>query len=323
MSTASILTVSTGESGVRLDVWLARRQPELSRARIQALIQERHITLNGQPVKGHRHTRAGDVVRVAIPPPAEIALRPESIPLEILYEDSDLVVVNKPAGLVVHPAAGHPAGTLVNALLHHCPDLIGIGGERRPGIVHRLDKDTSGALVAAKNEKSMAGLVAQFKAHQVEKQYLALVWGKPNPPAGSIETLIGRHNRDRKRMSANPRRGRPALTHYETLEVFADSALLRIRIVTGRTHQIRVHMAHRGHPVVGDRQYGTRSPQGLPAPAPRQMLHSEKLALTHPATGRRLSLTAPLPADLAALLAALRKQPESSPASRTKADFAL
>ncbi len=306
MPTVSNLTVPPAAAGIRLDVWLARRLPDLSRSRIQALIRAGHITLNGQTFKEHRKTRAGDAIRVLVPPPADAVPRPEPIPLELLYEDADLIVVNKPAGLVVHPAAGHPSGTLVNALLQHCPDLAGIGGERRPGIVHRLDKDTSGALVAAKNERALAGLAAQFKARQVEKHYLALVWGQPKPSAGAIETLIGRHVRDRKRMSATPRRGRPALTQYATLETFEGLALLRVHIVTGRTHQIRVHLAHRGHPVVGDRQYGPRAPQELPAPAPRQMLHAAELVLTHPATGQRLSLTAPLPADMQALLAALR-----------------
>ncbi|MBU4201295.1 MAG: RluA family pseudouridine synthase [Verrucomicrobia bacterium] len=311
MITDLTLTIPPEETGVRLDVWLTRRVKTISRSRIKALIQAGHITLDGHAVKEHHKTRAGETVRVVIPPLEDTTLRPEPIPLDILYQDSDLMVINKPAGLVVHPAAGHPSGTLVNALLFHCPELAGIGGERRPGIVHRLDKDTSGVLVAAKNDRAMAGLAAQFKARQVEKHYLALVWGRPHPPTGTIETLIGRHRQDRKRMSARPRSGRPALTQYETLKVFDDITLLRIHIITGRTHQIRVHMAYRCHPVVGDRQYGLRSGRILPVPVPRQMLHAEQLVLMHPATGRRLSFTAPLPADMTALLNALRKRSQS------------
>jgi 23S rRNA pseudouridine1911/1915/1917 synthase len=312
MTTDLTLTVPSSEPGIRLDIWLTRQLKDLSRSRIKSLIQSGQITLNGSAAKEHRKTRAGDTIRVAIPPPEDSALRPEPISLDILYQDSDLIVINKPAGLVVHPAAGHSSGTLVNALLHHCPDLAGIGGERRPGIVHRLDKDTSGAIVAAKNERAMAALVAQFKARQVAKNYLALVWGKPTPAAGSIETLIGRHSRVRKLMSARPRKGRPALTHYETLKTFGDLALLKVHIVTGRTHQIRVHMAHLGHPVVGDRQYGPRSRKELPAPAPRQMLHAERLELNHPTTGKRLTFTAPIPADMDALLKALREDQQGA-----------
>jgi len=306
MTTDLHLTVAPEEAGIRLDVWLTRRMNAVSRSRVKTMIQAGHGTLNGHAVKEHHKTRTGESVHVVIPPPEDIALRPEPIALDILYEDADIIIVNKPAGLVVHPAVGHPSGTLVNALLYYCPDLTGIGGERRPGLVHRLDKDTSGVLVAAKNENAMAGLVVQFKARQVEKHYLTLVWGKPNPPAGTIKTLIGRHHHDRKRMTAHPRSGRLAITRYAILEVFEAITLLRIHLITGRTHQIRVHMASRGHPVVGDRQYGTRFQDRLPAPAPRQMLHAEQLVLTHPTTGRRLSVKAPIPDDMATLLKVLR-----------------
>ncbi len=306
MTTDLHLTVAPEEAKIRLDVWLTRRMNSVSRSRVKIMMQAGQVTLNGQAVKEHHKTRAGESFHVVIPPPEDLTLRPEPIALDILYEDTDIIIVNKPAGLVVHPAVGHPSGTLVNALLYYCPDLTGIGGKRRPGLVHRLDKDTSGVLVAAKNENAMAKLVVQFKARQVEKHYLTLVWGKPNPPAGTIETLIGRHHHDRKRMTVHPRSGRLALTRYATLEVFKAITLLRIHLITGRTHQIRVHMASRGHPVVGDRQYGTRSQDRLPAPAPRQMLHAEQLILTHPTTGRRLSVKAPIPDDMAALLKALR-----------------
>ena len=233
----------------------------------------------------------------------------------MLYEDADLMVIDKPAGLVVHPAAGHASGTLVNALLHHCPDLPGIGGERRPGIVHRLDKDTSGALVAAKNERAMAGLLRQFKARQVRKEYVALVWGCPDPAEGLIDTLIGRHASDRKRMSARVERGRRAVTRYRVERRLGAWSLLRLVIETGRTHQIRVHLAYIGHPVVGDRQYGRRSESTLPIPASRQMLHAARLAFTHPVTDQIVAVESPLPRDLQALIEAivLRACPTGTP----------
>lgn len=304
---AQHLIVNPAEAGQRLDVWLTRRRPDLSRSRIQALIRGGHITLQGRPVKESHKTRTGEQVNLIIPPPVTTTLTAESIPLDILYEDADLIVINKPVGLVTHPAAGHPAGTLVNALLYHCADLAGIGGELRPGIVHRLDRDTSGVLVVAKHQRSLNSLVAQFRNREIGKEYLALVWGHPRPPQGKIATLIGRHSRDRKKMSATPKTGRPAVTYYEILETFPETALVRLRLETGRTHQIRVHLAHIGHAVVGDAQYGHRSAKDLPAPAPRQMLHAAALTLDHPTTGKRRTFTAPLPADLAALLAALRQ----------------
>ncbi|MCX6993878.1 MAG: RluA family pseudouridine synthase [Kiritimatiellaeota bacterium] len=283
-----------------------------SRARIQALIHDGHVTVNGQMIKEHHKIRPGDSVTLVIPPPVATALIPEAIPLDILYEDAELLVINKPAGLVVHPAAGHSSGTLVNALLHHCGSLAAIGGEQRPGIVHRLDRDTSGIMVVAKSDRALAGLMNQFKQRTIHKNYVALVWGHPNPARGTIETLIGRHRTDRKKMSAQPKTGRAAVTHYELSERLGDVSLVRIRLETGRTHQIRVHMAYRGHPVVGDAQYGGRSVRSLPASAGRQMLHAETLAFMHPVTGKRLTFTAPWPADLKALVAALRKS-ESQP----------
>ncbi|NLB60203.1 MAG: RluA family pseudouridine synthase, partial [Lentisphaerae bacterium] len=300
------LKVAPAEAGQRLDLWLRQRLPELSRSRIQSLIRSGHITLGGSPIRGHRATRAGESVRVRLPPPVASSLEAQPIPLAIIYEDAAIIVVNKPPGMVVHPAPGHSSGTLVNALLFHCPELAGIGGERRPGIVHRLDKDTSGLLVVARHDQALAGLAAQFKKRQVEKYYLALVWGQPQPASGTIETLIGRHQRDRKRMSARPRVGRPALTHYETLEHFQGVSLLRIKLCTGRTHQIRVHMAHLGHPVVGDQQYGRRGQPPWPWVPRRQMLHAAQLLLCHPTTGQRLDFTAPPPPDLASLLQASR-----------------
>lgn len=311
--------VPAPEAGTRLDVWLTRLALGLtelgqgvSRAKVQELIHAGHVTVNGRAVKEHHKTRSGEVVALVIPPPLPSPLIPEAIPLAILYEDADLLVLNKPAGLVVHPAAGHASGTLLNALLHHCPSLAGSGGGQRPGIVHRLDRDTSGLMVVAKNERARLDLISQFKQRSVRKEYVALVWGQPHPAQGTIETLIGRHRTDRKKMSALPRTGRRAVTHYELMERLGNIALMRLKPETGRTHQLRVHLAHRGWPIVGDEQYGVRSTRSLPVAVFRQMLHAETLGFTHPVTGQPLSFTAPWPADLQALVAALRK-PEPQP----------
>ena len=299
--------VTPDGAGKRLDVWLSTQEPDLSRARIQALIHEGHILLGGKSPKPSQKLTAGQNITLAIPPPVEVELKPEAIALDVVYEDSDLIVVNKPDGMVVHPAAGHASGTLVNALLAHCPDLAGIGGEKRPGIVHRLDRETTGVMVVAKNETTMRSLVNQFRHRQVTKEYLALVWGHMNPPAGRAETLIGRNPNDRKKMCTRPDHGRPAVTNYETQEKFATSSLLRVRIETGRTHQIRVHMAFLGHSIVGDPQYGRPRRDALPVPVPaRQMLHAARLAFTHPATGQPLSFEARLPPDMQTLLTTLR-----------------
>ncbi|MCE9615179.1 MAG: RluA family pseudouridine synthase [Lentisphaerae bacterium] len=291
-------------AGNRLDLWVETRVPELSRARIQALVKRGLITVNGQSAKAHLKIRPGMTVRVVVPPPEPLALTPEAIPLDILFEDRDLIVLNKPAGLVVHPAAGHPSGTLVNALLHHCHDLAGINGTQRPGIVHRLDRDTTGVMVVAKHDHAMQALAEQFKAGVVHKQYVALVHGVPTPDTGTIESLIGRSRHDRKKMSATPSHGRRAVTHYEVAEVLGDLARLNLRIETGRTHQIRVHLTHIGHPVVGDATYGSRR---ATAGATRQMLHAASLSFYHPKSGKRLTFEAPLPADMVALLGTLRR----------------
>ncbi|MFH0878897.1 MAG: RluA family pseudouridine synthase [Lentisphaerota bacterium] len=308
---SSILSFSG--SPERLDTWMAQQSSlQLSRSRLQDLIRGGHILVNGQGRKPHSLLKPGDRISVTIPPVKKIGLEPQDIPLDVLYEDADLIVVNKPPGLVTHPAPGHEDGTLVNALLHHCRDLGGIGGELRPGIVHRLDKDTSGVLVIAKNQFSMPALVAQFKSRAVRKEYLALVWGWPQKASGTIETLIGRNPHDRKKMSAKPSHGRPAITHYEILRFYANTSLLRIRIETGRTHQIRVHMAFAGHPVVGDKQYG-RAPRDVPrVEAPRQMLHAERLALKHPRTGKLLQCIAPMPLDMEEVLKTLKPCPDQS-----------
>lgn len=294
-------------AGTRLDAFLASYGSDHSRARWQQLIREGHVLVNGQLRKSSHEVRAGEVVEFEIPEPTVVGLVAQDIPLNILFEDADLIVINKPPDLVVHPAAGHAEGTLVNALLHHCADLAGIGGEQRPGIVHRLDMDTSGALVVAKTEQAMSGLTHQFKHHLVHKEYMALVWGVVEPRTGHIETLIGRSTRDRKKMSTAPDVGRLALTDYEVLEQFAAAAVMRVRIHTGRTHQIRVHLAHIGHPVIGDVVYGRARKADLPAPADRQMLHAHQLAFEHPRTGQPLSFTAPVPEDFRTLWRAFRE----------------
>lgn len=299
------VSAAAAEAGLRLDIWLERHLPGLSRSRVQALIRAGLVTLDGRRAKPHTPVRTGLEAVVCIPPPAPVTTEAQDIPLDVLYEDADLIVINKPPGLVVHPAAGHASGTLVNALLHHCKNLAGIGGELRPGIVHRLDKDTSGAMVVAKTDAAMAGLIRQFKAGGVRKEYLAVVHGCPVPPEGTVSTLIGRSRHDRKKMSARPSRGRPAVTHYAVQEDFGDFSLLRIRIETGRTHQIRVHLAHVGHPVVGDAQYGRRRSPSAPQ-VDRQMLHAHRLGFLHPRSRAPVEFVAPLPSDFERALASLR-----------------
>lgn len=298
--------VAKEDAGMRVDAWLRNRLPEVSRSRWKALLKSGDVRVDGADCKPSQTLRGGERIAIDIPPPEASELIAEDIPLDIIYEDADLIVVDKPAGLVVHPAAGHRSGTLVNALLHHCGDLKGIGGELRPGIVHRLDKDTSGALVAAKTEQAMTGLSEQFKMRRTEKEYAAIVWGVPDPGRGTIETEIGRSRHDRKRMSVATARGRRAVTHYEVIESFGSAALLRIGIETGRTHQIRVHMAHIRHPVVGDRNYGGKLDRQSGLPVARQMLHARRLAFTHPIGGQPIEAVAPLPDDMEALISLLR-----------------
>jgi 23S rRNA pseudouridine1911/1915/1917 synthase len=304
------LKATRDATGRRLDVWLTEQLADLSRSRVQSLIKSGRVTVGGKQIRPHAKVAKAMEVDVDIPapqPPPQLAA--ENIPLDILHEDSEIVVINKPAGLVVHPAAGHWAGTLVNALLYRCRDLAGIGGEIRPGLVHRLDKDTSGALVVAKNERSMKKLANQFKKRRVHKEYVAVVMGIPRPSAGRIETLIGRSASDRKKMSTKPASGgRNAITRYEVVESFERTSLVRLVIETGRTHQIRVHMAHIGHPVVGDKQYG-RSMRGLnlPVTPDRQMLHAEVISFLHPSQNRKVEFHAPLPEDMLELLNELRK----------------
>ncbi len=296
------LSVNPDQKGLRLDAWLALEMPDLSRSQWKTLIQDGRVAVNGGRCKPNHKLKAADEIKWSIPEPASGAVLPEEIPLDILYEDEAVLVLNKPPGLVVHPAAGNESGTLVNALLFHDPVFEGV---ERAGIVHRLDKDTSGVMVVAKSEAALAELQRQFKARETEKEYLALVWGDP-PPGGRIETLIGRHPAHRKKMAVLTEDGRTAISNYESLERFSETALVRVRIETGRTHQIRVHLAHLGHPIVGDSVYGRARKHRLPVTPERQMLHAARLAFTHPASGKRLSFEAPLLNDMQQLLELLR-----------------
>lgn len=298
-------TVAEGVTG-RLDAWLAAQAPELSRARIQALMKDGRVTCGGAAVKASAKPEQGQVIEIRVPAPVQAEPQPEDIPLDILYEDAALLVLNKPAGLVVHPAPGHADGTLVNALLHHCDDLGGVGGVERPGIVHRLDKDTSGLMMVAKSDAAMAGLVKLFQTGGITKEYLTLVHGAPPKASGTVSNLIGRHPVDRKRMAVVRCNGRQAVTHYAVERQFKGAALVRCRIETGRTHQIRVHMQSLGCPVAGDALYGrSAADKRLPVVPARQMLHAARLAFAHPLTGAALTFDAPLPVDFAAVLGAL------------------
>jgi 23S rRNA pseudouridine1911/1915/1917 synthase len=288
------LTVPKDAARMRLDRFVAAEMSGYSRARLQQLIRAEFIKLNGAAARPRDLVRTGDEIELSEPPPEKIDIEPEAIPLDILFEDDDLVVVNKPAGLVVHPGAGHREHTLVNALLHHCPALSGIGGKERPGIVHRLDKDTSGCLVVAKNDQTHRGLSEQFAARTVEKIYLALVAGKMRKPAGTIEEKIGRHRVHRQRMSVASSRGRAAKTEYRVVRVGDEASLIECRLYSGRTHQIRVHLHHLGHPILGDKVYAPTVAKNFP----RQMLHAWKLGFRHPMTQEWKSFAAPLPTDL-------------------------
>lgn len=286
----------------RLDKVLLARHPDFSRSRIEGLVKAGFVTVNGVPAeKAGQKVAASDAIDVTIPPPVPAVPEPEDIPLDVVYEDDDIVVVNKPAGLVVHPAPGHGAGTLVNALLHHCPNLSGIGGVARPGIVHRLDQDTSGLIVVAKSQPAMDGLVKAFASHRnVEKTYLAVCHGRPRLDAGRIENLIGRHPVDRKRMAIVERNGKIAITNWRVRAAGVRTSLLECQIETGRTHQIRVHLASLGCPIIGDRVYGKGALDRRLDPVPaRQMLHAWRLALWHPVRNERMSFEAPVPPDMA------------------------
>ena len=287
---------------LRLDQFLARELTQFSRSRLQQLIREKFVTVNESPARPRDPVRAGDRIVVNEPPPEKIETRAEAIPLDVLYEDEDLIVINKSAGLVVHPGAGQREHTLVNALLHHFPKLSGIGGKERPGIVHRLDKETSGCLVVAKSDRAHPALSAQFEARTIEKIYLALVAGKLRRRTGTIEEKIGRHPVDRQRMSVTSTRGRAAKTEYRVISASDEMSLLECKLHSGRTHQIRVHLHHLGHPVLGDKVYGARFVKTFP----RQMLHAWKLGFQHPRTEERKNFEAPLSPDFQAAIKSLQ-----------------
>ena len=294
-------------AGKRLDAALAEVEPKLSRAAARRLIEQGAITVSGSTVKPAHRLRVGERVRGDLPDPLPDRLVPEPLPLEIVYEDSQLIVIDKSAGMVVHPAAGHREGTLVNALLYHCRELAGIGGVLRPGIVHRLDKGTSGLLVAAKTELAHRGLSRQFKAHSVERSYRALVRGSPAATEGSIDAPIGRHPRDRKRFSTRARVARRAVTHWSVEERFREITLIRVRLETGRTHQIRVHLASVGLPIIGDPVYGGSRRASAELGLRRQALHAATLGFEHPETKELMRFDSELPEDLSSVMAELRR----------------
>jgi len=311
------ICVSKAEEGKRFDQFLtgADISPPLSRSQAKRLIEEGLILLNGRRVKASFTVRAGDMAAGDFPEPEPLSAEPEAIPLAVLYEDEDILVLDKPAGLVVHPSTTGSSGTLVNALLHHCQDLPGIKGVIRPGIVHRLDKDTSGVMVVAKTEGALAELGRQFKEREVEKTYLAIVHGMFREQAGTIEAAIGRHPTERKKMSIHSRSGRGAVTQWGLLEAFPGHSLLEIRPQTGRTHQIRVHLASVGHPVLGDALYGRKGRPGAIADLVlrdvvkklnRQALHAHRLTFTHPRTGEKITFISPVPPDMEEVLRCLR-----------------
>ena len=309
--------VTSREKGQRLDLFLTGCCPLLSRRRIQVLIKGGHVLVNGAKMRPSYPVEAGDRIRMDPPPPERLSVEPENIPLVILYQDDDLLVLDKGAGMAVHPAPGSWEGTLVNALLYHCRDLSGINGWLRPGIVHRLDKDTTGLMVVAKNDEAHRGLAAQLASHSIQRSYTALVWGNPQRDRGRIDAPIGRNPRDRKKMAV-VEGGRAAATHFQVEERFAFLCLLDLRLETGRTHQIRVHLQHEGHPVFGDPLYGgvnrirgikgefRRRARELQELIHRQALHARSLRFEHPRSRAPMQFTAELPADFSRLLEALR-----------------
>ena len=291
------LTAATEHAGVRLDAFLSA-DGALTRSQAARLIAEGRVRVNGKPAAKSARLSGGETVTVDVPQLRETALPPQDIPLDVVYEDDDVIVVNKPTGLVVHPAPGHPDGTLVNALLHHCGDsLSGIGGEKRPGIVHRIDRDTSGLIIAAKNDAAHLALSAQLKDHSLSRTYECLVTGNMKQDSGTVDAPIGRSSADRKKMAVVPT-GRRAVTHWEVVARYPGVTHLRCRLETGRTHQIRVHMAHIGHPILGDTVYGAKKPvPGLTG----QCLHATGLRFVHPRTGEPVELHCPLPPEFTAM----------------------
>ena len=298
------LTAATEHAGVRLDAFLSA-DGALTRSQAARLIAEGRVRVNGKPAAKSARLSGGETVTVDVPQLRETALSPQDIPLDVVYEDDDVIVVNKPTGLVVHPAPGHPDGTLVNALLHHCGDsLSGIGGEKRPGIVHRIDRDTSGLIIAAKNDAAHLALSAQLKDHSLSRTYECLVTGNMKQDSGTVDAPIGRSSADRKKMAVVPT-GRRAVTHWEVVARYPGVTHLRCRLETGRTHQIRVHMAYIGHPILGDTVYGAKKPvPGLTG----QCLHATGLRFIHPRTGEPVELHCPLPPEFTAMLQKLQNK---------------
>lgn len=310
------IVVAGDENSGRLDSFLAAQLEHESRTRLKALIEQGLVMVNGKAAKPSHQIKPGDRIEVAMPEPKPARPLPEDIPLEVLYEDRDLIVINKPAGLMTHPATNRFSGTLVNALLYHCKDLSGIGGELKPGIVHRLDKLTSGVMVAAKNDQAHRQLSEQFKKHSIDRQYLALVWGNPEGDSGRIESKISRNPRHRLKMTSRTGQGRTAITEWKVVKRFKHFSLIQCRLLTGRTHQIRVHLTEMGFPLVGDALYGRGrgKPQKINMQVwaavkrlDRQALHAFQLGFIHPATGKSLEFNSPLPHDLASLLKLLEK----------------
>lgn len=298
------LTAQSG--GERVDVFLARELPELTRSAVQRLLERGNVTLHGAPVKKNAKTEAGAVYRVTLPEVREVEITPQDIPLDVVYEDGDVLVINKPKGMVVHPAAGHADGTLVNALLHHCGDsLSGINGEKRPGIVHRIDMDTTGLLIVAKNDFAHQALAAQLKDHTLRRTYECIVHGGFKEDSGTVSAPIGRHPTDRKKMAVTEKNSREAVTHWEVIARYGQYTHLRCRLKTGRTHQIRVHMAYLHHPIAGDPVYGIgKAELGLTS----QCLHARELTFVHPRTGREMTVTCPLPDEFLNALHKLQLQ---------------
>jgi 23S rRNA pseudouridine1911/1915/1917 synthase len=313
----TILDFLPGTEPMRLDLFICREMAGETRATVQRLIEAGNVLVDGKSARPSLKLKGGESIRVEIPPPLPAEPQPEAIPLEVLYEDKDLIVIDKPAGMVVHPGAGNSSGTLVNALLAHCSDLSGIGGELRPGIVHRLDKDTSGVLVAAKSDRAHQSLSNQFSVHSVKRIYQALVYGSPKEDGGKIEGIIGRHPTERVRLSGKAKSGKHAVTRWRVKERYGRVSLVELRLETGRTHQIRVHLSEAGHPLLGDPLYpdGGRfnnltDPQlrKLITALGRQALHARTLGFIHPATGEFMEFSTELPEDMAALIDYLRKR---------------
>lgn len=286
-------TLNCPDSDLRVDIFISEQLPNMTRSAVQKLIENGCVTSNGCSIKKNAKTKAGQIFEVELPEPVETNIKAQDIPLDIVYEDSDVIVINKPRGMVVHPAPGHSDGTLVNALIHHCGDsLSGINGEIRPGIVHRIDKDTSGLIVAAKNDSAHQKLAAQLKDHSLSRIYEAIVYGNIRNDSGTILAPIGRHPTDRKRQAVTSKNSRPATTHYEVIARYNGYTHVRCKLETGRTHQIRVHMAHIGHPILGDLVYGRKkADKGLAG----QCLHAKCIEFIHPSTGELMKFETPLP----------------------------